>query len=335
MHRTRSLPLVRLTLIQPFVEELDRLRIDTDAILSANGLARASVTDPVVFVPIMVINRFLENAAALAGDPYLGIHVGEKLDIAAWPPFIEAVSSAATLGEFFLHFIRAAQGEASTAYHLLEAGAVYSHFREVRTCKQEITPAQNDGFTLAYCLRLLRLGAGTRWQSDEVRATVSDPAAVPKNYQGVTVFGGGSMGIDLRFPTTWLLQAIDPSAMMKGLKKSSADLQIPVDFRDALHQVIKFSLDNPKLDVALVARLSGISLQVLQRKLRAVGTNISREITSIKEQRACKLLTETDKPVAAIATEVGFTNATSFTRAFKSWTGESPRDYRRNTKHST
>ena len=72
LHQTETkkeepfLPLVRLGLILPFVEELDRLGIPADAVLMRNGLVRATVCDPNVFVPAIVVHRFLEDAARAA-----------------------------------------------------------------------------------------------------------------------------------------------------------------------------------------------------------------------------------------------------------------------------
>ena len=109
------LPLVRLGLIMPFVEELDRLGADADAILMGNALVRETVLDPNVFVPPIVIHRFLEDAARAVDDPYLGVHVGERLDLAGWPPFVDAVSRATTVGELLIRFIRSANLAATAA----------------------------------------------------------------------------------------------------------------------------------------------------------------------------------------------------------------------------
>ena len=102
----QPLPLVRLGLILPFVQELDRRRVDTDAVLTSNGLARETVLDLDVFVPVIVVHRFLEDAARVAKDPYLGVSVGESMDVASWPPFVDAVSRATTLMEFLVRLLR-------------------------------------------------------------------------------------------------------------------------------------------------------------------------------------------------------------------------------------
>ena len=100
----------------------------------------------------------------------------------------------------------------------------------------------------------------------------------------------------VRFPSAWLLQ---PHLNVEGLS---------VDF---------------------VARLFGTNRQSLQRKLRANGTTLSTEIHRLKKLRAIESLTRTNRPITDIAASLGFKNPTSFTRAFRSWTGESPREYRK------
>lgn len=78
--RKPSLPLVRLQLILPFVEELDRRSLSTNALLQKHGLVRASLEDVNLFVPSNIILSILEDAAAAADDPYIGTRVGEQLD---------------------------------------------------------------------------------------------------------------------------------------------------------------------------------------------------------------------------------------------------------------
>ena len=138
MLKKASLPLVRLSLIQPFVRELDRRGLSSDSILAVNGLVRETVHNSSVFVPVIVINRFLESAAQAADDPHFAVGVGESLDWSNWPPMVEAAAKARNLAGFLVRFIRAAGGEASSAVHELIIGAEYSLFREKRTTEQEI-----------------------------------------------------------------------------------------------------------------------------------------------------------------------------------------------------
>ncbi len=295
------LPLVRLNLLLPFLEALDRLRLNTDAVLTANGLVRETVHDADVFVPVIVIHRFLEDAARAASNPYFGVHVGETLDLSRWSPFVDAVSRARMLGDFLIRFIRAVPVEASSARHELEVGASHASFKEIRATEQEIAPAQNDAFTAAFTLGILRRGAGKNWKAEDVRLKVCD----------------------------WLLQPLDRRALVPFALKGTHRSQLPVEFLDALRQTLLPHLHQADLNVDYAAHLTGLSRQSLQRKLKASATTFSAEVIELKKRRAAEDLVHTNNSIANIASSLGFTNPTSFTRAFRSWTGESPRHYRK------
>ena len=328
LHKT-SIPLVRLSLIQPFVQELDRRGLSTDSVLAENGLARATLKDGSVFVPPIVIHRFLEAAALAADDPHLAVHVGEALDWSSWPPMIEAASKARNLVGFLVRFIRAASGEASSAYHELIIGADYSVFKEKRTTEQEIAPAQNDAFTAAFTLDLLSRAAGPVWDSGNVRVTVCDVAALPRGYLGVHVIGGDRLGITVRFPSTWLLEPFDRDRFLHSNGNGTTTEDLPTQFLDALRHIIASHLHEHDLALADVASWVGTSPQSLQRKLRAAGTTLTAVVRELKRERAIELLLHTQRSVGDIASDLGFDNATSFTRAFKTWTGLPPREFRK------
>ena len=66
----------------------------------------------------------------------------------------------------------------------------------------------------------------------------------------------------------------------------------------------------------------------LSRKLKEEGTNYRNISNHIMEVRACGFLDNTRLSVDAIAAQMGFQDAANFRRAFKSWQGCSPGDYR-------
>jgi AraC family transcriptional regulator of arabinose operon len=82
-----------------------------------------------------------------------------------------------------------------------------------------------------------------------------------------------------------------------------------------------------------LARTAGLSVahySALFRKL----TDMSpvRFLRHLKMQRACELLDTTDRPVAALAKEVGYRDALHFSRVFRQIVGRPPTVYRRSVK---
>jgi len=329
LRTTTRLPLIRLSLCVPFLLELERRHIDTNAVLCSNGLSRDAMFDDRVFVPAIVVHRFLEAAADAAQDNYFGVFIGETLDYCAWEPFGDAVTSSRFLLDFLTRFVRTASHHASSVKHSLEIRNDYAVFKEARVGEPEIAPSQNDAFTLAYVLNIIRRGSGDKWDSGQVFATVCTPEVIPDRYLGVTIAGGDRMGISIRFPSAWLHQIIDLSHFGILRKDTISEAGPPTDFINALRSTIALHLESEHLDVESIAHLIAYSKQTLQRKLKSHGTTLSKEVASLKRDRAVELLVHSSTPISKIAESLGYSSQASFTRAFKSWTNQTPREYRK------
>lgn len=62
--------------------------------------------------------------------------------------------------------------------------------------------------------------------------------------------------------------------------------------------------------------------------LKELGRSPMQHLASLRIERAQHLLTSTDDKVESIARQVGFDDASVFSRAFKRWVGRSPKSYR-------
>jgi len=78
----------------------------------------------------------------------------------------------------------------------------------------------------------------------------------------------------------------------------------------------------------LAARYRGSKEQFRRICLRELGRSPMQHLTSLRIERAQHLLTVTSDKVEEIARQVGFENASVFSRAFKRWVGRSPKAYR-------
>ena len=85
-----------------------------------------------------------------------------------------------------------------------------------------------------------------------------------------------------------------------------------------------------------LARQVGLSQSRLSHLFkRQVGTAPMQYLEGLRLRRACDLLVMTDMPVAAIAEEVGYTNAAYFTSLFRRRYGHAPTAYREHaTRHA-
>ncbi len=83
----------------------------------------------------------------------------------------------------------------------------------------------------------------------------------------------------------------------------------------------------PSLDEA--AEEVGVSGRTLRRRLREHGETFQSVLDSTRADLAMQYLTNTDLTVQEVASLVGFTEASNFTRAFRKWTGLTTGEVRR------
>lgn len=72
-----------------------------------------------------------------------------------------------------------------------------------------------------------------------------------------------------------------------------------------------------------------VSIRTMYRQLQEENTSFQSLKDEARTERAIRLLLSSDKPIKQIALAVGFSSEKSFARAFKQWTGNTPRDCRR------
>jgi AraC-like DNA-binding protein len=98
--------------------------------------------------------------------------------------------------------------------------------------------------------------------------------------------------------------------------------------RSAVERVLPQLLPHARASASNVARRLGISTRTLSRKLRDEGVAFKEILDETRAALAKRYLAERDLPVSEIAWLLGFGEVSSFTHAFKRWTGITPRQFR-------
>ena len=100
-----------------------------------------------------------------------------------------------------------------------------------------------------------------------------------------------------------------------------------------LNAVIAEHIGNPDLDQQLLCRELGVSRALLYNRMKAItGTGTKDYITRIRLEKAKNLIETTNLPIVEISEMTGFTSQSYFSTAFKTYTGMTPSQYKKEHK---
>ncbi|MGB5255383.1 MAG: helix-turn-helix transcriptional regulator, partial [Sedimenticolaceae bacterium] len=101
------------------------------------------------------------------------------------------------------------------------------------------------------------------------------------------------------------------------------------DFPSSLSLAIRPYLADGYPTIELAAELAGISVRTLQRRLSQCHLSYSDLVKHLRFEVATALLADPHNTVIDAACEVGFSDPSHFSRAFRRMAGVSPREFRR------
>jgi len=110
----------------------------------------------------------------------------------------------------------------------------------------------------------------------------------------------------------------------KGVARNRASRATPLRRTVELH--IEPLLGAGPIRVEEVARALGYSRQTLYRRLKAEGATFEEVLDGLRHRLALRLIRDEGLPVKEVAWRLGYSDPAAFSRAFKRWTGSSPRD---------
>ncbi len=111
----------------------------------------------------------------------------------------------------------------------------------------------------------------------------------------------------------------------RQLLESRPDPSDPLlEVRRAIREV----LSDGDTAIDAVARRVAMSTRTLQRRLRQGGTTFQALVDEERRSAARAYLADKRLAVSEVAYMLGYSEASAFVRAFKRWTGQTPRDFR-------
>jgi AraC-like DNA-binding protein len=325
---------VRLAPIAPLPAILREYGVAPRPLLAAHGLDEAAFADhdrPLAFV---TIGALLVAAARATACPHLGILLGQRAD-------------ASTLGA--VGFLMASAPDVRTALAALVAN-LDLHDRGAAPYLEVSGKTAMLGYSihlpditgseimydtaLAVGWNLLRGLCGSNWLPLEVRFRHPHPENIEpyrRFFQARLVFEAEHNAVV--FSSDWLDAATrlaDPllhshfRQHVEAMRRYTEE-----DLVERVRKALVRLLETRRCSLAALADEFAMHPRTLNRRLKEAGTSFRELQQGARHMLACQLLRDTRSTVPTIASLLGYSGPTAFTRAFVQWEGEPPAAWRK------
>ncbi len=317
------------------VAACDHLGVDTEALLRSVGVDRRTIEDPDARLPGPVAGALWVKAYELAGDPVLSLHAAEACPLGAYKVIDYIAASARTVGEAFREVARYFKlVNTATSWPIDDSGDPVTFELAVEGGSGVITRPYAE---YALAVFFLHVRAAGRLQFPLRRVTFTHPRP-PDIREHERVFGS-----PVEFETrhnrlvfdraVWETPTVSGHSGVLGVLLEHADLLLAKlprgpDLVERTRRAIAGRLRGGDPSVGSVARELGMSERSLQRHLRELGYSFNALADEVREATARLYLEQADMALAEIGYLLGFADQSTFNRAFKRWTGITPKQAR-------
>jgi AraC-like DNA-binding protein len=329
--------MVSATLLSQIFIYLDALKFDTNAFLRSFGIDPSRVRSPDARIPIETYLQIQDEAAVSLKDPYFGLHVGEFAEAGSWSILGYMMMNCKNVGEAFEKSVRYARIIGNLIEVKMERQPRQSKliFFSAPHAPEMSRHCFDTSFSTTICM--MRNFTGLDLHPLKVTFTYAEPESrteYERIFQCPIRFGQreNSITVDTDIFDTPILMA-NPR-LLEHFEKYAQDFLAEFDRRNeytrAVTRIIIAQLDDEVLSIEKVAREMSIGVRTLQKRLEEEGVVFSDLLREVRHRLAKKYLRE-NYSVEQITYLLGFSEPSAFRRAFKKWSGVTPREYREQT----
>ena len=309
-----------------------------ERVLAAAGLAADDLADLDRMLDVARIVALFDAAARESGDDCFGLHLGEHYDFAAMGALTYAVLNAPTVETALRNFERYGRTHVTGGAGIVveRDGAEARLAYDVGSADREICRQHAEGAALVG-VKLLRRLVGPDWRPRHVLFGHARPRDTGEHARllGAPLRFGAPVMAAVTFPAADLERPV-PGAdrgllpiVERHLDELLASGAASDDWVDGVRGAIVASVCDGPPGIAAIAKRLGLSVRTLQRRLGEEGVVFKTLVDEIRRDLALRYLASGKSDLTEIAFLLGYSELSAFDRAFRRWTGSTPRAFAR------
>jgi len=313
---------------------LETSGVDSAPLFAEAGLKLAALDDPNARYPVAATTRLWQLAVRETGDDAFGLTVARHVSQTTFHALGYSLAASSTLKEAFERLLRYFRIVTDAAELVFEQHPDHYCLRlQVDPARGGIAPQAMDAFAfllLRLCRGLLQRAFSPLSVSLQ-RERPLNHAAFERAFRAPIKFEAAEN--TLSFSREDFERALDGAnpelarhndeIVLRYLARHDRD-----DLVARVRAVLTDLLPSGVPGEAAVAAALHLSSRSLQRRLAEEGSSYTQLLQQTRRELAASYLSDPRSSVSEIAYLLGFSDTSSFTRAFKRWQGVTPTEFR-------
>jgi AraC-like DNA-binding protein len=320
--------------VQQILEQLEHKEVDVERWLRRHHLNREMIIKQNSLISLGVFKQLVSSAISLSGEPQLGLLVGKRLGLTTHGMLGFAVMASRNLAEALDLISRYLNIRTPLLQMKLVDGPELVTIQLSEN--YDLADIKNSVFESTVCalINMLAHIAPELTAVEHIRfpfAAPDDTSLYQRNLNSTVTFGGQHAEISI---SKWALDVSlvmgNETALANARELCEAELQKLNILETFQHRVrvILLSQEQAIPTLSEVADRLHLSARTLHRRLNDETTSFSQILSSIRHLKAINLLGNSRLPIKLISNKLGYSETAGFRKAFKKWTGMTPRDFR-------
>lgn len=295
------------------------------------------ISDPMRPIPLKGYCDLFEFAASETHNDNFGLHFGSKFEPQKLGILGYLAVSSPTLGaalNLMCEWFPVHQHDTVLRLrHTPEASYLEYQIRNGNIMRRR----QDAELSMGIFTNVFRHCLGPRWSPRKVEFEHTIPASTREHqgFFGVTpVFGGDNNALVFRrTDLSALMPKSDPfllSTLLPLVRGHAArQEQAPTEFVAMTRELIREQTLSGNVCLDQVASAMDMSVWMLYRKLKEQGVTFNELVRDTRHALAVECVAQPHIPLTEIALMLGYSELSAFSRAFKTWSGLAPTEYRK------
>lgn len=308
--------------------------VDPGPLLAEAGLSVPVFTNPDHVVPFAALCRVVALAAERAQLPDIGLRACTQTGLRSLGTvgYLIAHSETVERGLGALQEYLYVHDQAATSWFAREGATAFLGYETLDT---DVPGADQVTFgALGIAANIMRELCGAGFRLQEVTIAYPAPARTSlfRSFFAAPVRFGAERSA-LAFDARWLAMPVpdaDPYLRKVLTERVQDELALAGETAlERIRRVVRSLVAGGRFGAGDAAAAFAVDRRTLARWLASHGTSFREVLDDARHASAARLLRSSDLPIAAIAARLGYADTAAFSRAFRRWSGTSPRACRR------